>query len=168
MIQRDESGTFVFQNAIDIAAPSAAIALRAMADAGAALSRVCLPPAAGPDANLLEDRLPRWNRAHAQLNIQIVARTTPIPWDPLAWAACGIRMFDSGHVPRHAPCRRADSAAAALSIADCTIPSDKPLLAVSLNSILVSTPSSACRSSGCRSWTGLRRRSTAVGYALHP
>lgn len=130
------AGSPVFQQLIDIPAADREAALKIMARAGAVLfQKLFFSPAAGEDSkaigNFLRSLLGDRNR---QLTLQVMADATSIPWGLLyvGDVAAGAQLdwdnfIGMRHVIEQIPM------AVTPHVLDCLIPSDQPVLNVSIN-----------------------------------
>ncbi len=138
---RDDAGRNVFQDGIDIPVAQSEVADRILARAGARLFQQLFEgPGAGPDSLGVADYLRRQTRDPAvRLTLQVVAEGAPVPWamlyvgDAPDEAAGALPAPDRTcflglrHVIEQIPLQNT------LAVADASIASDRPGLAVSVN-----------------------------------
>ena len=136
VMHEDATGDYRFQSGIDIPDVDRDVALKTMAHAGALLfHKMFFGPAAGADSNTVGEFLRKMATDRTtRLKLQIVAESTPVPWgllyvgDASATAQLDWDNFiGMRHVIEQIPLQNT------LSVTDCSIPSDKPQLSVSVN-----------------------------------
>jgi CHAT domain len=136
VVYQNSGGKLVFQQGIDVPEPDREVALKVMARAGRQLfQKLFFGPAAGADSRKVGEYLQTMARdATARLHVQIVANAVPVPWGLLylGEVAGGAQLdwdnfLGMRHVIEVIPLQTE------LRVTQSTIPSDKPMLAVSLN-----------------------------------